>query len=248
MLSSDADKATSAKSAASKRRIYSFTEARRIGRSYGFTTRQEFLEYECPGAYQLPKDPHVVWVNEWKGWDDFLGVPLGYESGKAVARELAERMKLETREDYLALMANRGGGKASSPPISDDDLAIRLPYRPDIYYKNGGWDSWEEWLGSKWVSRMNFEPRRRSQAPTKFCFARQVRVYLSLLMRGFEFGTVAYSKRWTCFGFQKRKIRTWSIRRRRHKNTLKKGSGESHWIVSLLCSRSKSHSRSVYAF
>eukprot|EP00977_Amphora_coffeiformis_P019166 scaffold6961_cov227-Amphora_coffeaeformis.AAC.2 len=139
----------------STRRIYTFTEARRMARTYGFTTRQEFLDYECPGAYKVPKDPHVIWAEEWKGWDDFLGVPLGYQDGKAVARELAKRWNLQTEEDYLTLMANRGCDasaapapvKTNLPQISDDDLAMRLPYRPDLYYKNDGWNTWEEWLG-----------------------------------------------------------------------------------------------------
>lgn len=117
-----------------------------MARTYGFTSQEEFLDYDCPGTYQVPKDPQVVWADEWKGWDDFLGVPLAYEQGKQVARELAERMHLTTKEDYLAVMEKRGGTTDQSP-ISDDDLAARLPYRPDLYYENEEWESWEEWLG-----------------------------------------------------------------------------------------------------
>ena len=43
------------------KRLYSFHEARRIARGHGFDTYQEFMEYSCPGAYQIPKDAHVVW-------------------------------------------------------------------------------------------------------------------------------------------------------------------------------------------
>ena len=35
---------------------YSFREARRITKNHGFHTEQEFLNYDCPGAYGVQKD------------------------------------------------------------------------------------------------------------------------------------------------------------------------------------------------
>jgi hypothetical protein len=61
------------------KRLYSFDEARKIARGHGFSSRQEFIDYDCAGAYQLPKDPDLVWKDDWRGWDDFLGVPLQFE-------------------------------------------------------------------------------------------------------------------------------------------------------------------------
>ena len=43
------------------KRLYSFQEARKIARGHGFDSKDEFIEYECAGAYQLPKDADVVW-------------------------------------------------------------------------------------------------------------------------------------------------------------------------------------------
>ena len=45
------------------RRLYSFEEARKIARGHGFDSKEEFIEYECAGAYQLPKDADKVWKN-----------------------------------------------------------------------------------------------------------------------------------------------------------------------------------------
>mmetsp|Transcript_59046 Transcript_59046/g.70423 ORF Transcript_59046/g.70423 Transcript_59046/m.70423 type:complete len:155 (-) Transcript_59046:870-1334(-) len=118
----------------SKRAIFSFQDARKIARNYGFDTREEFLSYSCPGAYQLPKNPDVIWADEWKGWDDFLGVMLPFEEGRNVARALESVSKME---DYLALFETK--------VISDDDKASRLPYRPDLRYKDK-WLGWENWL------------------------------------------------------------------------------------------------------
>lgn len=47
------------------RRLFSFNEARRIARGHGFDSKEEFLEYTCPGAYQIPKDADIVWKEVW---------------------------------------------------------------------------------------------------------------------------------------------------------------------------------------
>jgi hypothetical protein len=51
-----------------KSKLYPFQEARKIARGHGFSSKEEFVEYSCPGAYQLPKNAEEVWSDEWKGW------------------------------------------------------------------------------------------------------------------------------------------------------------------------------------
>jgi hypothetical protein len=114
--------------------LYSFADARRMARNYQFDTREEFVEYSCPGAYQLPKNPHQVWPDEWRGWDDWLGVRLDYPIAKRTARALT----LRSKEEYMQLIASK--------TINDNDDASRLPYQPDKAYKDE-WISWEDWLG-----------------------------------------------------------------------------------------------------
>mmetsp|Transcript_27994 Transcript_27994/g.52116 ORF Transcript_27994/g.52116 Transcript_27994/m.52116 type:complete len:225 (-) Transcript_27994:198-872(-) len=121
---------------ARKKRLYPFSEARKIARGHGFQSREEFVEYECAGAYQLPKNPDVVWKDEWKGWDDFLGAILPFDEGREVARRDLDGVR--SAEEYQALMRGKS--------ISDDELASRLPIRPELYYKNE-WISWDDWLG-----------------------------------------------------------------------------------------------------
>ena len=43
------------------KKLFTFEEARKIARGHGFDSQQEFVEYTCPGAYQIPKDADVVW-------------------------------------------------------------------------------------------------------------------------------------------------------------------------------------------
>ena len=73
---------------------------------------------------------------EWKGWDDFLGLPLSFLEARSVARSLNG---VTDKVSYLELMENRGSR------IPDDDIASRLPYRPDLKYKTE-WRGWDDFL------------------------------------------------------------------------------------------------------
>ena len=114
-------------------RLFPFVEARRIARGHGFSSKEEFVAYSCPGAYQLPKDPDRVWSDEWKGWEDFLGICYQFDEGRAIARSLP----IQSKEEYLRLFEEKR--------INDDDPASRLPYRPDLKYKDE-WKGWDDWL------------------------------------------------------------------------------------------------------
>ncbi|KAL7527219.1 hypothetical protein ACHAXR_001855 [Thalassiosira sp. AJA248-18] len=119
------------------RRLFSYDEARRIARGHGFDSMEEFLEYSCPGAYQIPKDADIVWKESWGGWEDFLGISLTFEEGRKVARSLKG---IETEDAYINLI--------KSKTIPDDDVASRLPYRPDLKYKTQ-WVGWDDFLIGK---------------------------------------------------------------------------------------------------
>lgn len=69
-------KSNSGESKKCHRKLYTFNEARKIARSMGFHSQDEFVDYECAGSYQLPKNVDELYATEWKGWGDFLGVPF----------------------------------------------------------------------------------------------------------------------------------------------------------------------------
>ena len=122
-----------------KRAMYSYSEARKIARGHGFDSMTEFLDYDCAGAYQLPKNPDEVWTEEWTNWDDFLGITFSnFEEARDVARTRLEQ--ISTEEEYHNLFKEK--------VLDDDDIANRLPYKPDLKYKNQGWVSWEDFLSS----------------------------------------------------------------------------------------------------
>ena len=79
-------------------------------------------------------------MQEWKGWDDFLGLPLSFLDARTIARSLDG---ITTEASYLELMEN----KSSRLPDGDDNMASRLPYRPDLKYKME-WKGWDDFLNS----------------------------------------------------------------------------------------------------
>ena len=126
------------------KKLYSFKEARNIARSYGFKSQTEFLEYECAGSYQLPKNVDELYNEDdgWKGWNDFLGVPYPFEEAKLIAKKLKETKNIDNKETYLKMKEEESKNKDCDNDY--DDLFCRLPYRPDLYYKE--WINWEDWF------------------------------------------------------------------------------------------------------
>lgn len=156
--SSNSNKTTKQKN---RRVLYSFEEARNIVRSHGFGSVDEFMNYDCPGSYHVgPKDNlPEIYPKEWNGWDDFLGIPWNYETSKSIL----PTYQLHTQDDYHMFMEQiyryrreRGGGDLQLqtktnelilvPSHTIDAILYRLPYQPELYYKNNGWIGWDDFL------------------------------------------------------------------------------------------------------
>ena len=59
---------------AAKKTVWTFEEARDYARSFGFGSQDEYIEYRCPGAYALPRDPVAAFGDRWTTWEDYLGL------------------------------------------------------------------------------------------------------------------------------------------------------------------------------
>ena len=57
-----------------KKTVWTFDEARDYARSFGFGSQAEYVEYRCPGAYSLPRDPVAAFGDRWTSWEDYLGL------------------------------------------------------------------------------------------------------------------------------------------------------------------------------
>jgi len=140
-----------------KRALYSFVEARRVARGHGFSTVEEFLDYDCPGAYQVPKNPNEVWSDEFNGWDDFLGLPIStlHEAKDVLRSSLTFRRQRQRKStsnddcddnaDILITIMEQYMHLFHEKLLDEDSPEIRLPYRPDLKFKED-WISWDDYL------------------------------------------------------------------------------------------------------
>ena len=67
-------KRTRISSLSAKKTVWTFEEAREYARSFGFGSKDEYVEYRCPGAYALPRDPVAAFGDRWTSWPDYLGL------------------------------------------------------------------------------------------------------------------------------------------------------------------------------
>lgn len=142
----------------SKKKMFSFEEARLMAQWMGFESKDEWDTYEPEGGggvYRLPKDPDVVYAGEFVDWGDWLGLIFPFEEARQKVRSLSFNSKdqyeayvLEPQRHtpskdraFSSLVEAMGGKRTGTMP------STRLPWKPDLYYKHQ-WQGWEDWLGS----------------------------------------------------------------------------------------------------
>ena len=131
--------------ALNKRVWRNFKNAREFARSLQLGTTNQWKNYskgEVPNLPPLPSDvptdPYTVYQDAgWKGYRDWLGNE--YRNFKA-AREFAHSLHLETRTHWEKYTK----GERPDLPL----LPRYIPAWPNKYYKDKGWISWPDWLGT----------------------------------------------------------------------------------------------------
>ena len=107
-----------------------FDECRRKTKGMGLRTEEEFRDIGVP--QYCPSRPDDMFADEWRGWDDFLGVRRPYDDARRLARTLGV-----ASEFGWSAFAHRHA------PVLED---LRLPARPSLAYGDA-WRGWADWLG-----------------------------------------------------------------------------------------------------
>jgi hypothetical protein len=129
-----------------KKRFRPFEEARKFVRSLKFKKYAEWKEYCDSGKKpeDIPVNPNIAYKNDgWVSHSDWLGtgkkkrskIFLPFE----LARMQARALNFKSRAEWLVY------SKSIQRPEN-------LPSSPDVYYKNDGWVSWGDWLGTGNIS------------------------------------------------------------------------------------------------
>jgi len=96
--------------------------------------------------HNIPSHPRYVYENKgWKSSCHWLG-NQGWETWSKKeflsfikAKKIVRRLKLRNNKDWRNACENK-------------KIQINIPRSPDIYYKNKGWISWGNWLGTNTIS------------------------------------------------------------------------------------------------
>ncbi len=127
-----------------------FEEAREFVRHLGLKSQKEWRGYCKSGDLppDIPTTPSRTYENQgWSGVGDWLGTGSvanwlrDYKSYEE-ARNFARKLKLKTYAEWVVFV------KAKKHPQD-------IPAYPDQTYKNDGWVSWGDWLGTGAIANQN---------------------------------------------------------------------------------------------
>jgi hypothetical protein len=139
------------------RRFKSFKQARAFARSQELESKTNWVAY-CAGQVagrtsrpdDIPSNPDTFYKNKgWQGWGDWLGTGNLAPSARKYrpfkqARSFAQSLGLRSSNQWVAYCK---GELSNLPPKPDD-----IPAGVQNVYKNHGWISWGDWLGTGTVA------------------------------------------------------------------------------------------------
>jgi superfamily II DNA or RNA helicase len=142
-----------------------FKEAREFARGLGLKGQSDWYKF-CKGLLPkkgtLPNDipavpPHIYREQGWKSWGDWLGtgtIAPGLREYRPFkeAREFVGGLGLKKEEEWRKFCKGLLPEKGTLPGD--------IPFRPDYLYRNDGWKSWGDWLGTGTIA-----PRLREYRP-----------------------------------------------------------------------------------
>jgi superfamily II DNA or RNA helicase len=119
-----------------------FKEAIIFIHSLNLKSQKDWKEY-CKSddfLYNMPKTPQKVYKNDgWLSWADWLGKRKGFDGEYMPfkeARVIAQKLNIKTKKDWKEY-------------CKSDDFPYNMPLIPSDFYKDDGWLSWADWLGTK---------------------------------------------------------------------------------------------------
>jgi hypothetical protein len=124
-----------------------FDEARKFARSLKLRNINEWglWAHSDARSSDIPISPHTVYKDKgWINWSDWLGtrnIKGGYQSFEE-ARVFVHSLEIKGQTDW------KNWAKTNARPIN-------IPANPYQFYKDKGWVSWGDWLGTSSIANIN---------------------------------------------------------------------------------------------
>jgi hypothetical protein len=128
-----------------KKQFRDFESAREFARALNLKGFKEWREYVKSGNKpdDIPSNPNGTYKNEWKGWGEYLGTdhaaPLRDFCSFKEAREFVIKLGLKNQKEWFQFC--KSGNKPDN-----------IPRTISIFYKNKGWTTWGDFLGTGIIS------------------------------------------------------------------------------------------------
>ena len=101
----------------------------------------------------IPANPREVYLKKgWVSWGDFLGTGKIWDNSIEYiscsdAKKIIKTQKINNGLEYKRF-------------VKENKIPMKIPNRPDRYYKNRGWVSWGDFLGT---GRIANQYKKRSE-------------------------------------------------------------------------------------
>lgn len=126
--------------------LLSYEESKKIIRKFNIKNQVEWSLFRKTHKkpFNIPSDPYGAYKNKgWISWRDFLGTEyLSFLEVKRIAMNAEVKSSFEWEKYYSFI-------KRDPKIINSKTNGRRIPSSPDIFYKNKGWISWPDFLGTE---------------------------------------------------------------------------------------------------
>jgi len=133
------------------KKFRSFEDTKIFVHSLKLKNEKEWMNYKKSGKKpeDIPSTPHIVYKNQgWIGLGDWLGTGRIANQNRKFkkiedARKISRKLRIKSRTDWYQYVKNH-------------TLPNGVPRAPDSVYKNKGWISWGDWLGTGYEKNKKF--------------------------------------------------------------------------------------------
>ncbi len=130
---------------APKDRTYvTFQKAREIVQNFKLKNTTEWKTFCNSGkkSNEIPSHPHRIYKKEWQNWGDWLGTRT------INTQELSKNFLSFTKAKKIIQSKNIKSGRVWRKYTKDPNFPKEIPKAPDQFYKNKGWISMGDFLGT----------------------------------------------------------------------------------------------------